>query len=155
MVGPGQLKRAGTFPEDKYTADLGAEHAEPISERLNHAKLISERLDHAELILERLEPATEAFVDRVVATNNSRRRTAVPMMKAIVSANKDYAFGVALLAFVPAGFAVNYTHQNAIVIFVINFLAVFPSGAILAFGIDEAMLYVGDKVGALLSMSFG
>lgn len=60
-----------------------------------------------------------------------------------------------LWAFVPTGFAVNYTGQNPIVVFVINFVAVVPSSSLLAFGVDQSMMYLGDKLSAILSMSFG
>lgn len=60
-----------------------------------------------------------------------------------------------LLPFVPAGLVVRYTHCNAVTIFAVNFIAIFPCSALLAFAVDELMFQVGDKVAALLSMSFG
>lgn len=60
----------------------------------------------------------------------------------------------ALFVFVPIGFAVNYTHQSPAVIYVVNFLAIVPSNDILGFLVEELMLYVGDTIGALLSMTF-
>ena len=60
-----------------------------------------------------------------------------------------------LFLVVPAGFAVNYTHQNPVVIFCINFVAIIPSSALLGFATEEASNRVGDKLGALLNMTFG
>jgi len=60
-----------------------------------------------------------------------------------------------LWAFIPTGFAVNYTRQNPIIVFIINFIAIIPSSSLLAFGVDQSMMYLGDKLSAILSMSFG
>jgi len=59
-----------------------------------------------------------------------------------------------LFAFVPAGFAVYYTHQNAATVFVLNFLAIVPSNVALMFAIAEFSKYVGDKLEGLLPMTF-
>ncbi|KAI9860339.1 MAG: hypothetical protein M1813_006228 [Trichoglossum hirsutum] len=59
-----------------------------------------------------------------------------------------------LFLFSPAGFAVKYTHQNSATTFSVNFIAVIPSAALLAYAIEELILYLGDKVGGLVSMTF-
>lgn len=56
--------------------------------------------------------------------------------------------------FVPAGFAVNYTHQNAATIFVVNFFAIIPFSATLSYAIDQLALYIGDTLGGLLTITF-
>lgn len=60
-----------------------------------------------------------------------------------------------LFPFVPAGFAVNYSHRSAIIIFCINFVAIIPSSALLAYSVEEIKLYLGETSGNLLSMTFG
>lgn len=57
-------------------------------------------------------------------------------------------------AFVPIGFAVNYTNQKPAIVFAINFLAIFPSGTMIAYALEEVMLRVGETLGGLLSMTF-
>ncbi|KAF2472136.1 uncharacterized protein BDR25DRAFT_284625 [Lindgomyces ingoldianus] len=60
-----------------------------------------------------------------------------------------------LLPLIPAGFAVNYTHQNAVIVFCINFVAIIPSAFALGFATEELSMRVGEKMGALLNMTFG
>lgn len=60
-----------------------------------------------------------------------------------------------LLPLVPAGFALNYTHSNEIAIFCVNLIAIVPSATVLAFTTDEVAIRMGDKIGALLNMTFG
>lgn len=59
-----------------------------------------------------------------------------------------------LLAAIPAGFAVYYTHRNPITVFCVNFIAIIPSSTLLSFSTDELGIRVGDKLEALLSMTF-
>ena len=59
-----------------------------------------------------------------------------------------------LFAFVPTGFAVYYTGQDPRTTFAINFVAIIPSSAMLAFAIDEITMRFGEVAGALLSMTF-
>ncbi|WPH00035.1 Hypothetical protein R9X50_00285800 [Acrodontium crateriforme] len=65
------------------------------------------------------------------------------------------AWSTLLFAFVPAGFAVNYTHQSPITIFIVNFFAIIPSNVTLGFAIEQVLMYVGNASGGLISMSFG
>lgn len=58
-----------------------------------------------------------------------------------------------LLCFVPAGFAVYYTHQSAATIFVVNFFAIIPLGLVLQFSLEELSLYIGDVLGGILNTS--
>lgn len=60
-----------------------------------------------------------------------------------------------LFVFVPAGFAVNYTRCSSITIFFINFIAIMPSAITLGFAINELECRIGDKMSALLHMTFG
>ena len=60
-----------------------------------------------------------------------------------------------LFVFVPAGFAVNYTRCSSITIFCINFIAIMPSATTLGFAINELEYRIGDKMSALLHMTFG
>lgn len=75
------------------------------------------------------------------------------MLKALVDSQGIVLWS--LWTFIPTGFAVNYTHQNPIVVFVINFAAIIPSSSLLAFGVEQSMMYLGEKPGAILNMSFG
>jgi len=59
-----------------------------------------------------------------------------------------------LLFFIPAGFAVNYTHVNPIAVFVINFIAIIPSAIVLDLAVDEISLRVGEVLQGILSMTF-
>lgn len=59
-----------------------------------------------------------------------------------------------LMVFVPVGFAVRYAELSAKMIFAVNFLAMLPIANVLAFGIDQATMYIGIQFGDLLSMSF-
>ena len=54
-----------------------------------------------------------------------------------------------------AGFAVNYTVSNPIVVFAINFIAVFPSTMLLSFASEELILRTGETIGALINSTFG
>lgn len=58
-----------------------------------------------------------------------------------------------MFMFVPAGFALYYTRVNPIVVFTINFLAIFPSGMMLAYALEEVILRLGDTLSGLLSMT--
>lgn len=60
-----------------------------------------------------------------------------------------------LLLVVPVGFAVNYSHQQGVVIFVVNFIAIIPLAALLSYATEELALHVGETLGGLLNASFG
>ncbi|KAF2739021.1 vacuolar calcium ion transporter-like protein /H(+) exchanger [Polyplosphaeria fusca] len=61
-----------------------------------------------------------------------------------------------LLVFVPVGFAVYYAHiDNAIAIFIINFIAIIPLAAMLSYATEELALRVGETFGGLLNATFG
>lgn len=60
-----------------------------------------------------------------------------------------------LLPFIPAGFVVFYTRLSPRIIFCINFVAIVPSSAILGYATQEAAVRVGDRLGALINMTFG
>ena len=54
----------------------------------------------------------------------------------------------------PAGFAVNYTRQHAVAIFVINFIAIIPLALFVGYVADELILRSGNVVGALINATF-
>ncbi|KAJ8603882.1 hypothetical protein MRB53_042057 [Persea americana] len=58
-----------------------------------------------------------------------------------------------LLVFVPIGFIARYTNLDSRMIFSMNFLAMLPIATMLAYSVDEAVLYIGKQFGGLLSMS--
>jgi Ca2+:H+ antiporter len=60
-----------------------------------------------------------------------------------------------LLPCIPAGFAVNYFHTNAVAIFCINFAAIIPSATVLSAALNDLSIRSGDKVSALLNQTFG
>lgn len=62
---------------------------------------------------------------------------------------------VALLAFIPTGFALYYTHANVVAVFCVNFIAIIPSAAMLSNAVGELSIRLGDNMGALLNMTFG
>jgi Ca2+:H+ antiporter len=64
-------------------------------------------------------------------------------------------FGILLLPCIPAGFAVNYVHTDAAAVFCVNFAAMVPSAAILSSALNEISVRAGDKLSALLNMTFG
>ncbi|PYI08801.1 hypothetical protein BO78DRAFT_309890 [Aspergillus sclerotiicarbonarius CBS 121057] len=58
------------------------------------------------------------------------------------------------LIFVPAGFAVNYTHQNSSLIFAINFIAVVGPSAVLEFAVKEIQRRFAPLIGNVVSVTF-
>ncbi|KAF2772879.1 Calcium/proton exchanger [Teratosphaeria nubilosa] len=60
-----------------------------------------------------------------------------------------------LLIMVPVGFALNYSHQNGIAIFVVNFIAIIPLAAMLSYATEELAMYIGETLGGLLNATFG
>ena len=59
-----------------------------------------------------------------------------------------------LLLFIPAGFAVQYTHRNSVTVFCVNFVAMLPSIMVISFAIDEVGLRMGETLGGLVSSTF-
>ncbi|KAF3050193.1 hypothetical protein E8E11_006961 [Didymella keratinophila] len=60
-----------------------------------------------------------------------------------------------LMPFVPAGFVLRYIHASAAAIFCVNFVAIIPSATILGSAVRDLSIRSGDKVAALLNMTFG
>ncbi|USW57053.1 Putative calcium/proton exchanger, sodium/calcium exchanger membrane region [Septoria linicola] len=65
-----------------------------------------------------------------------------------------------LLIFVPIGIALRYAldlnvYNDAVVIFVINFVAIIPLAALLSFATEELAMYIGEVLGGLLNATFG
>ncbi|KAI7162977.1 Calcium/proton exchanger [Hortaea werneckii] len=60
-----------------------------------------------------------------------------------------------LLVFVPVGIALEYTHVDPVVVFVINFLAIIPLAAVLSYSTEELAMYIGETLGGLLNATFG
>ena len=64
-------------------------------------------------------------------------------------------FNILLLA-APVGIALNYVpNQNLVAVFVVNFVAIIPLAAMLAFATEEIALRLGDVTGGLLNVTFG
>ena len=59
-----------------------------------------------------------------------------------------------LLLFIPAGFAVNYCHENSVVVFCINFIAIIPSAMNLSLAVGELSLRTGELLEGIISMTF-
>lgn len=59
-----------------------------------------------------------------------------------------------LLLFIPVGFAVNYTHQRAAIVFSMNFIAIIPCSVTISYAVEEITLRTGDAIGSLLNMTF-
>lgn len=58
------------------------------------------------------------------------------------------------LIFVPAGFAVNYTHQSSSLIFAISFVAIVGPSAVLEFAVREVQRRYASLIGNLVSITF-
>jgi hypothetical protein len=56
---------------------------------------------------------------------------------------------------IAVGFAVNYIHANAVVVFCINFAAIIPSATALSVALNEINIRAGEKTSALLNQTFG
>ncbi|CUS10671.1 unnamed protein product [Tuber aestivum] len=59
------------------------------------------------------------------------------------------------LVFAPVGIATHYAGVDPTIVFVMNFIAIIPLAALLAYGTEEIALYCGDVLGGLLNASFG
>jgi hypothetical protein len=84
--------------------------------------------------------------------------------KITLSSQFRFLFGdwsTLLFAFVPAGFTLNYMHQDSVANFVINFLAIIPSNMCLMLATEHLGMYMarelkrGVQLDGLLSMTFG
>lgn len=101
-----------------------------------------------------VEPATKSDLqpsstdDSVKARQN--RLTLASQMKALLG-----TWASLLFVFVLAGFAVRYTHQSPVTVFIINFIAIVPSNAALGFAVNETLKYVGNTRAGLINTSFG
>jgi len=60
-----------------------------------------------------------------------------------------------LFIFAPAGIIVNYLNVSAVVVFVVNFIAIIPLAAMLSYATEELALRVGETLGGLLNATFG
>jgi hypothetical protein len=71
------------------------------------------------------------------------------------------AWSTLLFAFAPAGFTLNYLHQDSVANFVVNFLAIIPSNMCLMLATEHLGMYMvrefkrGVQLDGLLSMTFG
>jgi Ca2+:H+ antiporter len=59
-----------------------------------------------------------------------------------------------LLCFVPSGFALYYTHRSAVTVFIVNFMVIIPTSAILGLATEELAMCFGETMAGLLSMTF-
>jgi len=60
-----------------------------------------------------------------------------------------------LIVFVPLGIAAGELHWNPTTVFILNFFAIVPLAAILAFGTEEISIKLGQTLGGLMNASFG
>lgn len=132
---PGVPEKATSFQEREADRWL-AKHQATIEEQ-------PDCLDAAERKHASIDTPTEASGD--IDTPSF-----ISQMKAVFG-----AWVALLFAFVPAGFAVYYTRQPAVTVFIINFVAIFPSSFTITYAIEEINMYVGDKLEGLINMSFG
>lgn len=96
------------------------------------------------------DAVSEPETDTAVSNKKARLHiTVVSQIKAIFGSWINV-----LLVLVPVGFAVNYTHQSPIAIFVLNFVAIIPISALLSWATDELALYVGEVLQGLLNITF-
>lgn len=96
------------------------------------------------------DAVSELETDTPVSNKKTRPHiTVVSQIKAIFGSWINV-----LLVLVPVGFAVNYTHQSPIAIFILNFVAIIPISALLSWATDELALYVGEVLQGLLNITF-
>lgn len=60
-----------------------------------------------------------------------------------------------LLVAVPVGIALKYAGVSAIIVFVVNFIAIIPLAAMLSYATEEIALRTGETIGGLLNATFG
>lgn len=60
-----------------------------------------------------------------------------------------------LLIFVPLGIIAGALHWNQSVVFTLNFLAIIPLAALLAFATEELAVPLGQTIGGLMNATFG
>ncbi|TGO47755.1 hypothetical protein BOTNAR_0507g00020 [Botryotinia narcissicola] len=93
-------------------------------------------------------------IDKAKEYARKRRSTYENLIKQIVAIFCSSWLSL-LLPFVPAGFAANYTNLPQVIVFILNFIAIFPSASIVDMAMDEVMLRFGNTVGGLIYMTFG
>ncbi|KAG7529947.1 hypothetical protein FFLO_05303 [Filobasidium floriforme] len=62
---------------------------------------------------------------------------------------------VYLLPLVPVAWALHFSHQSDVIVFVFSFLAVIPLASLLSFATEQLALRTGDALGGLLNATFG
>lgn len=60
-----------------------------------------------------------------------------------------------LLVFVPLGIIFGALHKDPVTVFILNFLAIIPLAALLAFATEELSAKLGQTIGGLMNASFG
>lgn len=60
-----------------------------------------------------------------------------------------------LLVAVPVGIALKFAGVSAIIVFVVNFIAIIPLAAMLSYATEEIALRTGETIGGLLNATFG
>jgi Ca2+:H+ antiporter len=60
-----------------------------------------------------------------------------------------------LLVFVPLGIIAGATHWDPTAVFILNFLAIIPLAALLAFATEELSVKLGQTLGGLMNATFG
>jgi Ca2+:H+ antiporter len=59
------------------------------------------------------------------------------------------------LLFIPVSWALHYTHQSAMLIFVFSALGIIPLAALLGFGTEQIAVRTSSSVGGLLNATLG
>ena len=62
---------------------------------------------------------------------------------------------VYLLPIVPVAWALHFSGQSDVIVFVFSFLAVIPLASLLSFATEQLALRMGDALGGLLNATFG
>jgi len=60
-----------------------------------------------------------------------------------------------MIFLVPVAWALHFTKQNDVVVFVFTFLSVIPLANLLTFATEQLALRTGEAIGGLLNASFG
>jgi Ca2+:H+ antiporter len=60
-----------------------------------------------------------------------------------------------LIPIIPVAWALHFSHQSDVIVFVFTFIAVIPLASLLSFATEQLALRMGDALGGLLNATFG
>lgn len=136
--------------DDLEINELSELEARPTSSTSGHPEVINPSSVNQAKHVDIKEPEiTQSQNDTVL--RDAYSKTPIENLKVILF----YSYANVLLVFVPVGIAVHIAKVNPTVVFVMNFLAIFPLAGLLSFATEEISIKVGQTLGGLLNASFG